>query len=116
MQPTELAQQYYTTVDSGDAEATADLFAPDAVYHRGGYEPMIGSVIRDFYRGDRVIESGSHTVTTLVAQQNTVAVQGEFTGRLKDGSEVSIGFADFFVFNADGLIQTRSSYFMTPGV
>lgn len=113
---TQLAHRYYETVDSGDAEATIALFAPDAVYRRGGYEPMRGADIGEFYRGARIIASGRHTLHEILAEEDSAAGHGVFEGTLKDGRETSIGFADFFRFDAGGLITARTSYFFTAGV
>lgn len=111
-----LATQYYATVDAGDPQATADLFAPDATYDRPGYDTMTGPAIREFYTGARVIESGSHTLSQIVVEGNTAAIHGTFDGVLKDGSQAHEGFADFMDFNADGLISKRRSFFYRAAV
>ncbi len=108
--------RYYTTVDAGDPDATADLFASDGCYRRGGYSPMTGDEIRRFYRSQRIIESGRHEIHTVLVNGKTSAVQGSFTGRLRDGRDVQIEFADFFEFDAEGLITLRTSYFFVAGV
>lgn len=112
----ELALKYYSTVDAGDAEATADLFAPDATYDRPGYDTFVGQAIREFYRGARVIKSGAHTVAQVVVEGNVAAVHGTFDGVLKDGAEAHEGFADFLEFNAEGLIEKRRSFFYRAAV
>ena len=111
-----LARAYYTTVDQGDPEATSDLFAPDATYDRPGYDTMVGEAIREFYRGERVIESGAHTVETIVVEGNRAAVHGTFDGVLKSGAEAHEGFADFLEFNDAGLISKRRSFFYRAAV
>ncbi|PXA82261.1 ketosteroid isomerase [Auritidibacter sp. NML120779] len=112
----DLVRNYYTTVDGGDPEATAALFAPDATYHRPGYEPLVGSAIADFYRTERVIESGAHTVTEVIVEGNRASSRGVFNGVLKDGSAAEEGFADFWEFNDDGTIANRTSYFYRAAV
>lgn len=113
---TELARRYYTTVDAGDDDVTSALFAPDGTYDRPGYPTMVGQQIADFYRGDRVIESGAHTLTEMIADGDRVATRGVFNGRLKDGSDSTVGFADFFRFDEAGLIAERTSYFYVGAV
>lgn len=110
-------RHYYASVDAGDVEAVLDWFAPDATYHRPGYEPMVGRrALADFYGGERVIESGSHTLEAVVVDGSSAAVRGRFTGRLKDGSDASVGFADFIDYDADGRARERHSYFEVPAV
>jgi steroid Delta-isomerase len=110
----EHARRYYELVDADDLETMYTLFDDEVVYDRPGYEPLRGmEEFRAFYEGERVIEEGRHTLRTLVAEGDRVAVEGEFAGRLRDGSEVSLRFADFFAFR-DGRIVRRDSYFHTP--
>src|SRR5699024_1755813 len=45
-----------------DADATSALFAADASYDRPGYPTMVGQQITDFYHGERVIDSGAHSL------------------------------------------------------
>lgn len=110
-------RRYYEFVDVGDVTGLLSLFAPDAVYHRPGYAPMVGRTeMADFYRGDRVIESGGHTLSHVTADNTGVAVHGEFAGVLKDGREVSLRFADFFTLRDDGLFSRRDTFFFAPMV
>ncbi|GAA1617376.1 MULTISPECIES: nuclear transport factor 2 family protein [Brevibacterium] len=113
---TDLVKRYYTTVDAGDPVATAALFAADATYDRPGYPTMVGQQITDFYLGERVIESGAHELAEILVDGEAAASRGTFAGRLKDGSETTVGFADFFRFDAEGLISTRTSYFYVGAV
>lgn len=108
---TELVKRYYRTVDAGDPVATAALFAADARYDRPGYPTMVGGQITDFYLGERVIDSGAHELTEILVDGEHAASRGVFAGRLKDGTETSVGFADFFRFDTEGLIAERTTYF-----
>jgi ketosteroid isomerase-like protein len=113
----EQVRRYYERVDSGDVSGLLSLFAPDAVYHRPGYPPMTGHAeLSRFYSGERVIESGGHTLNSVTAEQDRVAVQGTFAGLLKDGHEVNLRFADFFTITSDGLFARRDTFFFAPMV
>lgn len=113
--PVSAVRRYYVLVDSGDVTGLISLFAPDARYHRPGYQPLTGRrELERFYREDRVIAKGAHSLTAIVADDRDVAVQGEFSGMLRDGRETSLRFADFFSFGADGLIARRDTFFFTP--
>lgn len=107
--------RYYTLVDSGDVDGLVGLFAPQAVYRRPGYEPLVGrDDLRAFYQGERVIDSGVHSVEQTVVGEDAVAVHGTFEGVLKDGSKTSLRFADFYTFDADGRFASRDTFFFAP--
>ncbi|QDO87522.1 nuclear transport factor 2 family protein [Ornithinimicrobium ciconiae] len=113
----EATQRYYRAVDAGDTQGVVDWFAPDAVYHRPGYEPMRGRAeLQAFYSGTRVIASGSHRVDQLIVDGPSVAVRGVFTGVLRDGTQVTVGFCDFVDYDEAGLAAERRTYFDTPAV
>lgn len=110
-------RRYYECVDTGNVGGLLELFAPDAVYHRPGYSPMKGrAAMAEFYQGQRVIESGRHTLSQVTADGDGVAVHGEFAGVLKDGRQVSLRFADFFTLADDGLFARRDTFFFAPMV
>lgn len=107
---------YYSAVDAADLDGLLSLFHADARYRRGGYPPLAGhGDLRRFYTHERIIAGGQHTIHALVHDQDQVAVRGAFAGTARSGEPLAIEFADFFVV-ADGLIQTRHTYFMAPGV
>lgn len=108
-------RRYYELVDSGDINGLVDLFAVDAVYHRPGYEPLIGhGDLRRFYHDQRIIDTGAHTVTRIVANGYDVAVDGEFAGVLRDGRQVRLRFADFFTLTPDLAFERRDTFFFAP--
>lgn len=117
MTATEAVRRYYALVDAGDVEGVVACFAEEAVYHRPGYAPMVGrAALATFYGGERVIADGRHEIDDLLADGARVAVRGRFVGSLKDGSEASVGFADFWVLDADERAVTRHTYFEAPVV
>jgi ketosteroid isomerase-like protein len=113
--PASAVRRYYELVDRNDVRGLVGLFAPDATYHRPGYPPLTGcSALERFYREERVIKEGSHSLTMLVAAGCEVAVHGTFTGVLRDGHPVSARFADFFSLGADGRFVRRDTFFFLP--
>lgn len=110
-------RSYYEAVDSEDPTDVVHLFSEDAVYRRPGYQPIVGhAALLRFYGGERVIAAGRHVITRIVDDGSAhVAVEGRFTGSLKDGSQVDLGFADFFTLR-DSLIVERATYFASPAV
>ncbi|MDH6108603.1 steroid delta-isomerase [Kitasatospora sp. MAP12-15] len=114
---TTTVQHYYELVDANDIDGLLDLFTPDAVYHRPGYAPLIGRAeLERFYSADRVIARGTHSLHTVVACDDEVAAHGEFSGTLKDGSQVTVRFADFFAVREDGRFARRDTFFFSPVV
>lgn len=110
-------RSYYERVDAGDVEGVLDWFADDGVYHRPGYPPMRGrAALSAFYGGERVIQSGAHTLDVVLVDGWQAAVRGRFDGVLKDGSTVSVGFADFIRYDRAGRAVERHSYFDAPAV
>lgn len=108
-------RSYYELVDNDDVAGLLDLFAPDATYRRPGYDDLRGrSGLEAFYRHERIIESGRHTVLSCVVEQTEAFVRGSFVGTLTDGSSASLEFADYFSFDDARLIERRQSYFFAP--
>ncbi|MFI5496829.1 nuclear transport factor 2 family protein [Actinoplanes sp. NPDC051859] len=108
---------YYRHVDADEVGALVALFAEESVYHRPGYPPLRGHAdLRRFYTAERVIAGGRHRLATIVRDDRTVAVSGTFDGTLKDGTAVSVGFADFFTLTADGRFAERRTYFDAAAV
>jgi len=107
----------YELIDTGDSAGVADLHAADAMYHRPGYEPMIGrEAVFWFYHRDRIIAAGQHRIEMAVAEREQVAVHGRFGGRLHDGTPVDLRFADFFALDRTGLITERRTFYFTHTV
>lgn len=112
-----LVRRYYNAVDAGDVPALLDCFAADAVYRRPGYAPLRGrEALERFYRGERVIAEGRHTLDAVVVQGRGAAVRGTFAGTLRDGRHVEVGFADFFTLDEQGRVAERHTYFERPAV
>jgi len=110
-------RRYYELVDRGDVGALISLFADDAVYYRPGYAPLTGRTeLERFYRADRVISAGRHTLSTLVGSAGHIAVHGHFDGVLRDGQAVYLRFADFFSLNDEGTFARRDTFFFAPMV
>jgi ketosteroid isomerase-like protein len=110
-----LAHRFYDHVDNGDVPGLAAMFAPEASYHRPGYEPFQGQAgIIEFYSHGRKIRSGRHVLTSVVSTGDTMAVRGEFHGTLRDGSPVDLRFADFFQLGPDQRFTRRDTFFFAP--
>ncbi|MFJ3904469.1 nuclear transport factor 2 family protein [Streptomyces sp. NPDC090025] len=107
--------RFYAYVDGGDAVAMSELFAPEAVYTRPGYEPFLGPAgLLRFYTVERTIREGGHVLDRIVEQGRDIGVFGEFHGVLHSGAPVDLRFADYFGLGEDGLFVRRDTYFFAP--
>ncbi|GGX45137.1 nuclear transport factor 2 family protein [Streptomyces chryseus] len=113
--PADAVRRYYHLVDRGDIAGLIQLFDPAAEYHRPGYAKLRGHAeLERFYREERVIESGRHTVSKLVHDGPEVAVHGVFEGVLRDGAHTSLRFVDFFSTTPAGTFSLRETFFYSP--
>jgi ketosteroid isomerase-like protein len=115
----ELISRYYTLVDADDP-AMFELFHQDIEYKRPGYPLLTGlDELRHFYRVTRVITRGEHRIGSLFCSGRQAAVEGRFTGVLRDGSEADLHFSDFFDVawrvpgerRSGAVIRSRRTYF-----
>jgi steroid delta-isomerase len=113
-----VAQQvlrYYERVDAGDIPGILSLFAANATYARPGYSECAGrDQIEHFYREERIIGAGTHTIDSVVSSGCEVAVRGQFNGLLRDGRHVTLRFADFFVLTPEMTFAHRETFFFAP--
>jgi steroid Delta-isomerase len=115
MTPEEVVRHYYTLVDAKNFTDLVQLFSESSIYHRPGYEPLIGrSALADFYNHGRVITDGRHTISELLSDGRKVATVGEFDGTIASGDDVHVRFADFFTLDLAGLICARDTFFFSP--
>ena len=110
-----LVENFYAQVDAGDVPAMGALFTSGARYHRPGYAPLAGrDEIERFYREERTIRDGHHTLESVVATDDAVAVHGSFAGHLRDGRRAEHRFAEFFAVSPEGRIARRDTFFFVP--
>lgn len=103
-------RSYYEYVDDEAYEDLFALFADDIVYERPGQDDIQGmDTFRRFYLEERPIDEGNHTVHNIIAEDDTIAVRGTFSG-VQDGTQVEFGFADIHVFDENGMITHRYTY------
>lgn len=111
----EAVRCYYRLVDANNIEGLLLLFAADSEYRRPGFAPLHGRKdLERFYRQDRQIARGAHSIIDLVSTADRTAVQGNFVGDLHSGKHIEFGFSDFFAFDDEGRFRERETYFSTP--
>jgi hypothetical protein len=114
MEIKQFVRSLFVLIDDRAWDRLGDFFAVHGTYERPGFPPLVGLArIVEFYRHERSIEAGVHTVAEVLCDGDGVACWGEMTGTLRDGSQVQVRFADVFHL-ADGRIGSRTSYFFAP--
>jgi ketosteroid isomerase-like protein len=107
---------YFRAVDERDFSKFVDIFHQEVVYERPGYATLAGlNALIAFYRYERILSSGCHTIEEVVVEEERGACWGRFIGTTKDGKSVDERFADVFTFQ-DGRIKTRVTFFYKPSV
>ncbi|HEX8081782.1 MAG TPA: nuclear transport factor 2 family protein [Jatrophihabitans sp.] len=107
----EAVREMYRLIDAREFGAFAELYDKDAVYYRPGCDALVGrEQIEHYYDKKRNIRSGKHTVSRVVQDGQTIAVEGSFSGVLDDGREQEHRFAEFFELSDDGLFTRRDSF------
>ncbi len=106
----------YAVIDACDWRELGRIFHRDVIYERPGYPRMVGRTeLLQFYREERPIRWGRHTVRCALSDRDTVACWGLFEGLHRDGSALKERYADFFRFE-DGLIRCRRTFFDRPAI
>src|SRR4051794_12168042 len=108
--------QLFGAIDSSDWAEVARIVHPEISYERPGYEPFKNiERLLHFYRNERVLASGKHSLEWIVRDGDHAACWGRFVGKKLDGSDVDELFADCYTFEG-GKIRTRRSFFFRPAV
>lgn len=108
--PSAAVRDYYAFVDDGNVDELVALFAPNVVYERPGHPRIEGrTALERFYRHVRPLSNGEHELHTVLCDGDEVATRGTFRGR-QDGTDVRIGFADFYRFDDEDQITYRYTY------
>ncbi|TDT40084.1 3-isopropylmalate dehydratase small subunit [Streptomyces sp. BK208] len=111
MSPEDRVHALYRRIDEGDFAGFAALFHEDAVYHRPGSPALVGrDAIEAYYRDERTVADGTHTLSRVLLSDGALAVDGAFSGHLTDGREQAHRFAEIFEFGPDGLFTRRDSF------
>ena len=112
----DVIRQLFEIVDARRWDDLVQVFHPDVVYERPGYDPLRGfAAIDDFYRARRVIARGGHIVEGVVVEGDKGAAWGRFVGAKHDDTPIDERWADVYTF-ADKKIRSRRSHFFRPAV
>lgn len=111
-----LVHEMFRIIDGRDFDRLREFCHEDIVYERPGYEPIVGmDELLHFYREVRIIASGEHQLAAVVLDDEHGACWGRFEGLHRNGSGLSVEFADTYVIE-EGKIRRRKSFFFQPAV
>lgn len=106
----------FAAVDEGNVAGLLRGYAEDVVYERPGYPRITGRDALDhFYRVERTIARGRHTIDGVLCENGRGAAWGSFTGVSRAGDRLAERWCDIYVFERD-LIVFRRTHFFRPGV
>ena len=104
----------FDAIDREDWLALSRVLHEDIVYHRPGYDALIGrTAVLHFYREVRTLCEGKHHILGAAFSGQLGASWGRFTGRTRAGASANIEYAEWYRFS-DGAVVERKSYFFTP--
>lgn len=108
--------QLFAIIGSANFDELSQVFNPDCVYERPGYEPLQGLPrLEKFYHEQRIIAHRKHHVTAVTSGDNHVICYGEFIGESRDGKHLQERFADVYDIQNDK-ISKRTTYFFRPAI
>lgn len=111
-----LQESLFACIDNEDWDALSNFFCDDCIYERPGYNPIEGiDELETFYRHERIIKSGKHTVEQSANEDNVVFCEGFFRGVSKDGAQLSERFVDRYILS-DAKIEHRQTYFYRAAI
>lgn len=112
----DIIMQYFNIVDERKFDDLSLVFHHDIVYERPGYPPLVGlERTIAFYKHERILASGIHTVEGIISEGNTCVCWGKFIGTTHSKEAVDERFADLMIFSNDK-IKKRTTYFFRPAV
>ena len=114
----EIVKKYLELVDSGRYEELSPLLSEKAVYQTIiGRAPIVGaSKLIQYYKETRVVGSGVHEVTGIIAEGNKTAALLRMKGTMKDGSKIEFEAVDLFTFDGDKIVGIRTFTDLPPAV
>ena len=114
----EKVKMYLELVDSGRYEELSPLLSEKVVYQTIiGRAPIVGaSKLIQYYKETRVVGSGVHEVTGIVAEGNKAAVLLRMKGAVKDKSKIVFEAVDLFTFEGDKIVGIRTFTDLPPAV
>jgi len=104
----------FRAIDECDWGVLEALLHPASEYEESGFLPFRGrDAVMNFYRHVRPFQRGEHIIEAVTQDGDRVVCWGRFTGKHRDGAEVSVLFADIIQFE-NRKIRRRRVYHCEP--
>jgi ketosteroid isomerase-like protein len=111
-----LIEGMFAAIDARDWDTLPAFFHSDIVYERPGYDPFVGcDRVMRFYRDERVILRGVHTLEGVVVENGRAAAWGWIDAVHVDGTPIKHSFADIYLLDQH-LVKLRRSHFFVPAI
>jgi ketosteroid isomerase-like protein len=114
----ETVKTYLELVDSGRYDELFPILSEKVVYQTIiGRAPIVGaSKLIQYYKETRVVGSGVHEVTGIIAENNTVAALLRMKGAVKEGSKIEFEAVDLFTLEGEKIAGVRTFTDLPPAV
>jgi ketosteroid isomerase-like protein len=104
----------FRAIDEADLGVLEALLHPLSEYEESGYLPFRGrESVMNFYRNVRSFARSEHIIESVSQDGDRLICCGRFLGKRRDGTEVSILFADIIQFE-NRKIRKRRVYHCEP--
>jgi ketosteroid isomerase-like protein len=104
------------SIDSKDWGVVEALLHPATEYDVSGFVPFRGrDAVMNYYRNVRPVAQGEHIIESMMVDGDSGVCWGRFSGKLRDGEEISVWFADVMQFE-NRKIRKRRVYYCEPKV
>ncbi|OON72762.1 nuclear transport factor 2 family protein [Streptomyces tsukubensis] len=111
-----LVAELFDVIDGCRWNELGSVFADECTYCRPGYDPLVSLPrVEQFYRRERIIDSGRHQIEHIVSDTHTVACWGRFVGTSRKGESLNEEFADVYRVR-EGKIVFRKTYFFRAAI
>jgi ketosteroid isomerase-like protein len=107
---------FLRAIDEEDWGVVEALLHPAVEYDVSGFVPFRGrDAVMNYYRNVRPVAIGEHIIESILADGDSGACWGRFTGKRRDGAEISVWFADIMQFE-NRKIRRRRVYYCEPKI
>ena len=114
----EIVKTFLGLLDSGRYDELLPVLSEKVVYQTIiGRAPIVGaSKLIQYYKETRVVGSGVHEVTDIIADNNKAAALLRMKGVIKEGSKIEFEAVDLFTFEGDKIAGIRTFTDLTPAI
>jgi ketosteroid isomerase-like protein len=107
-------RMFLRAIDQQEWGVIEALMHPKVDYEVTGFIPFRGrDAVMNYYRNLRAVVKSEHLIESMLVDGESTVTWGRFNGKYKDGTDISVLFADVMVFD-DRKITKRRVYYCEP--